>query len=139
MTTIQCRDTADGAAHLVDSRMVLSVALTDSRLPRVLRFIEENLKNPNLGIGMLQSAFHVSRPTLHRMFRAAGGASRYIRERRLLVAHQYIHNNPDSSITFLLYDLGFASDRQFQRAFHAYFGMSAAQWRQCCRPRRIGH
>lgn len=102
-------------------------------MPRILRHIEQHIEDPELGAVGLQRLFGVSRPTLYRMFQPIGGISRYIRERRLQAAHLRLRREPDSSITFLLYDLGFESERQFQRAFHAYFGMSPAQWRERCR------
>ncbi|NYZ64279.1 helix-turn-helix domain-containing protein [Luteimonas deserti] len=101
----------------------------DPRVARILRCIDDRLEDPGLGCTLLQAAFHVSRPTLYRMFQPLGGVSRYIRERRLLAARRRLRDEPDRSITWLLYDLGFESERQFQRAFHARFGMSPAQWR----------
>ncbi|SBV50267.1 transcriptional regulator [Xanthomonas bromi] len=53
---------------------------------------------------------------------------------------------PDCSLTWLLYEMGFASERQFQRAFQQRFGMPPMQWRRQCRakphaptPRRGQH
>ena len=106
---------------------------THPRLPRILRCIDEELCDPALGIDTLQRRFFVSRPTLYRMFRPLGGVARYIRERRLLLAHRRLRDEPESTITFLLYDLGFESERQFQRAFQGCFGMSPTRWRQLCR------
>lgn len=103
------------------------------RLAGILRCIEDELCDPALGIDALLRRFFVSRPTLYRMFHPLGGVARYIRERRLLRAHARLRADPDCTITFLLYDLGFESERQFQRAFQARFGMSPAQWRQTCR------
>ena len=105
------------------------------RLAGILRCIEDELCDPALGIDALLRRFFVSRPTLYRMFHPLGGVARYIRERRLLRAHARLRADPDGTITFLLYDLGFESERQFQRAFQARFGMSPAQWRQACRAR----
>lgn len=140
MTSIQLTNTnrfaiRTGATGVVAQRPYPETRV-DPRLTRVLRFIEDHLEDPALGADMLQSVSHVSRPTLYRMFRALGGVSRYIRERRLLAAHLRLRHDPGASITFLLYDLGFESERQFQRAFHAYFGMSPAQWRERCRARQ---
>jgi AraC-like DNA-binding protein len=103
------------------------------RLPRILRCIEEELCDPALGTDALQRRFFVSRPTLYRMFRPLGGVARYIRERRLLLAYGRLRDDTDCTITFLLYDLGFESERQFQRAFQGRFGMSPTRWRQLCR------
>ncbi|WP_082190209.1 AraC family transcriptional regulator [Frateuria defendens] len=38
--------------------------------------------------------------------------------------------------TWRLYEFGFASERQFQRAFRARYGISPAQWRRQCRHAR---
>ncbi len=81
----------------------------------------------------LQTAFNLSRPTLYRMFQPLGGVSHHIRHRRVLVAHQHLRHDPDCSITWLLYEAGFTSERQFQRAFRATFGLSPVEWRDHCR------
>ena len=106
------------------------------RLNRILDCIEAQLCDPALGIDFLLQRFHVSRPTLYRMFRPLGGVARYIRERRLHAAGARLREAPHCTITFLLYDLGFESERQFQRAFQTHFGMSPARWRDLC---RAGH
>ena|SRR5690606_22595897 len=103
------------------------------RLPGILRCIEDELCDPALGTDTLVRRFHVSRPTLYRMFHPLGGVARYIRERRLLLAHRRLRDDPECTITFLLYDLGFESERQFQRAFQGRFGMSPTSWRNACR------
>ncbi|MCD9027852.1 AraC family transcriptional regulator [Luteimonas sp. BDR2-5] len=103
------------------------------RVTRILRCIEEHLEDPALDCDFLQRLFFVSRPTLYRMFQPLGGVSRYIRERRLVAARRRLREEPHHSITWLLYDLGFESERQFQRAFQARFGMSPASWRARCR------
>jgi AraC-like DNA-binding protein len=105
----------------------------DPRMARILRCIEAHLDDPALGCDLLQKTFFVSRPTLYRMFQPLGGVSRYIRERRLMAARRRLRDEPQHSITWLLYDLGFESERQFQRAFNARFGMSPMQWRGQCR------
>lgn len=105
----------------------------DPRVARILRCIEAQLDDPSLGCELLQKTFFVSRPTLYRMFQPLGGVSRYIRERRLLAARRRLRDEPQHSITWLLYDLGFESERQFQRAFNARFGMSPTHWRGLCK------
>lgn len=105
----------------------------DPRFGEVLSYIEAHIDDPDLGVDRLQSAFGVSRPTLYRMFRRMGGVARFIRQRRLAAAHQYLRRRPDLSITWLLYELGFASERQFQRAFQSEFGLSPSEWRERCK------
>jgi AraC-like DNA-binding protein len=100
---------------------------------RICAHIEANLGDESLGIASLIDAFGVSRSTLCRLFGSEGGVGSYIRRRRLERARSYLMSDPACSITWLLYELGFASERQFQRAFHARYGISPAQWRKCCR------
>ena len=103
-------------------------------LHRCIRtYIDANLGDESLGIASLIRAFGVSRSTLCRLFGDDGGVSRYIRQRRLEYAYKHLMDDPGCSITWLLYELGFASERQFQRAFHAMYGTSPAQWRKHCR------
>ncbi|MBN6149165.1 helix-turn-helix transcriptional regulator [Xanthomonas sp. AmX2] len=99
----------------------------------LLAYIEENIGEPELGTESLLAAFHLSRATLYRLFQSRGGVASYIREQRLRTAHRYLQLHPECSLTWLLYEMGFASERQFQRAFQARFGMSPAHWRKACR------
>lgn len=100
---------------------------------RMFSYIEHNLCEPDLDGETLQTAFHVSRATLYRLFQDLGGVAHYIRERRLCWAYDYLRQHPDCSITWLLYEAGFGSERQFQRAFQARFDMSPTCWRRLCR------
>jgi AraC-like DNA-binding protein len=104
---------------------------------RIRDYIDANLGDETLGIASLIRAFGVSRSTLCRLFGDEGGVSRYIRQRRLGYAYKHLMDEPRCSITWLLYELGFASERQFQRAFHATYGISPAQWRKRCRGTRV--
>lgn len=109
------------------------------RLLGILDYIDAHLGECELDERMIRDAFGLSRPTLYRLFQALGGVARYIRERRLWLAHRHLQRHPDCSLTWLLYEVGFASERQFQRAFQARFGMSPAGWRHACRqPRPAG-
>ncbi|MCD0278637.1 AraC family transcriptional regulator [Xanthomonas melonis] len=83
----------------------------------------------------MQQAFALSRASLYRLFQSRGGVASYIREQRLCTAHRYLQAYPDCSLTWLLYEMGFASERQFQRAFQQRFGMPPMQWRRQCRAR----
>jgi len=105
----------------------------DPRLGEVVSYIQQHLDDPELGVDHLQSAFCVSRATLYRMFGEIGGVARFIRRQRLVAARQSLRRRPDLGITWLLYELGFGSERQFQRAFHAEFGVSPSEWRERCK------
>lgn len=106
------------------------------RLADVVLYINTHLGDPDLGVDHLQSAFCVSRSTLYRMFDGLGGIARFIRKQRLAAARQYLHRNPGLGITQVLYEHGFGSERQFQRAFQAEFGVTPSEWREHCKASR---
>jgi len=110
----------------------------DPRLLRIVDYIDAHLGDCELGEQMICDAFAMSRSTVYRLFQAHGGVARYIRECRAWLAHRHLAREPGCRLTWLLYEVGFASERQFQRAFLAQFGMSPADWRQACRQRARG-
>ncbi|MBV6811278.1 helix-turn-helix domain-containing protein [Xanthomonas campestris pv. pennamericanum] len=99
----------------------------------LLAYIEQHIGEAELGTESLQHAFALSRASLYRLFQSRGGVASYIREQRLSTAHRYLQAYPDCSLTWLLYEMGFASERQFQRTFQQRFGMPPMQWRRQCR------
>lgn len=99
----------------------------------LLAYIEQHIGEAELGTDSLQQAFALSRASLYRLFQSRGGVASYIREQRLRTAQRYLQAYPECSLTWLLYEMGFASERQFQRAFQQRFGMPPIQWRRQCR------
>ncbi len=108
------------------------------RLLRILDYIDDHLGESEMGEEMICEAFGMSRSTVYRLFQAHGGVARYIRGCRAWLAHHHLVRDPDCRLTWLLHEVGFASERQFQRAFLAQFGMSPADWRLACRQRARG-
>lgn len=98
----------------------------------VLASIEQRISQAELGSESLQQAFAVSRASLYRLFQSRPGVASYIRQQRLSTAHRYLQAYPDCRLTWLLYAMGFASERQVQRAFQQRFGMPPMQWRHQC-------
>ena len=128
------------AMHSPSPPLTASPAATNStaasrqlQIQRLLSFVDQHIRDPDLCSEHLQARFHMSRASLYRLFQSRGGIANYIRDRRLQLAHTQLRLHPASSITWLLYDLGFGSERQFQRAFQNKFGQSPTQWRARCR------
>lgn len=90
----------------------------------ILGYIDANLDNAELNPAMIGQAFHISRTWLYRIFAGNGGIKRCIREKRLDAAFRDLCNNPQQRIIDIAYHRGFSSERQFQRAFLARFGMT---------------
>lgn len=110
----------------------LPATADDPALMEILDYIDTHLGECELGEQSIRHRFKLSRATLYRRFQTLGGVANYIRERRLQLAYRHLTHNPACSLTWLLYEIGFASERQFQRSFMARFGMSAANWRRNC-------
>lgn len=126
---------ATAGSRVMLARPGCTLPADEAGLSEILDFIDVHLGECELDERMIRGAFRLSRPTLYRLFQALGGVARYIRERRLRLAYRHLQRDPACSLTWLLYEVGFASERQFQRAFQARFGMSPAHWRQTCRRR----
>lgn len=104
-----------------------------SLMSDLLAYIEQHIGEAELGTESLQQAFGLSRASLYRLFQSRGGVASYIREQRLCAAYRYLQAYPECGLTWLLYEMGFASERQFQRCFQQRFGMPPMQWRRQCR------
>lgn len=83
----------------------------------LLAYIEQHIGEAELGTESLQQAFALSRASLYRLFQSRGGVARYIREQRLCTAHRYLQAYPECSLTWLLYEMGFASNGSFNAVF----------------------
>lgn len=90
----------------------------------ILGYIDANLENAELTPDAIARAFHVSRTWLYQLFAGTGGIKRCIREKRLDAAFHDLCNDPQQRIIDVAFHRGFSSERQFQRAFHARFGMA---------------
>lgn len=104
----------------------------DVLLHEIIDYIDHRLGEYDLGERMIRNAFNLSRATLYRRFQPLGGIASFIRDKRLQLAHMHLRGNPTCSLTWLLYEVGFSSERQFQRSFQARYGMSPANWRRSC-------
>jgi AraC-like DNA-binding protein len=114
----------------VENRMDHGTSDRDALYQRIHAYIEQNLGDETLGVASLRRMFRLSRATLYVLFENEGGVVRHIRKCRLQAACHYLQQHPECSLTWLLYELGFTNERQFQRAFHACFGVSPTHWRR---------
>jgi AraC-like DNA-binding protein len=89
----------------------------------VMRHIDENLDDTNLRPASLCEKFNVSRTWMYETFSSYGGITRYIRDKRLDAAFRDLCEGSWQRIIDIAYRRGFPSERQFQRAFLARFGV----------------
>ncbi len=107
------------------------LSIADRKLvERIDDYILIHLASSQLNGEMLQRRFSLSRRALYRLFEHRHGVARHIRVCRLDTAHELVKLFDGHSITRILFDLGFTSERQFQRAFQGRFGLSPQELRR---------
>jgi AraC family transcriptional regulator len=102
----------------------------EGRYRRIAFYIDANLDDGSLSLRGIATRFGLSRSRLQHLFRAEGGVVTHIRRSRTLAASSRLRQDPSLHLTFLLHDMGFSNERQFQRAFHEHLGMSPSRWRR---------
>ncbi|MGU7781130.1 helix-turn-helix domain-containing protein [Burkholderia sp. PU8-34] len=105
----------------------LGVVLRD----RILAYIDEHLRDVELGPQKLMTRFRISRAHLYRAFEKDGGIALLIREKRLDLAYRMLSapsfHASGESIKRLSLECGFTSPNNFSRAFRERFGTTPGQ------------
>lgn len=98
---------------------------------RVMRFIRENIANPDLSPELLCSHFGLSRAVLYRAFKPLGGVASFIRDLRLRKAYLALRQPGGSTpLGVIAETFGFSSVATFRDAFRHKFGFGPAEARQ---------
>lgn len=104
---------------------------------RIKLFIEEHLADTGLDVEAIALALGCSVRSLHNAFELEDCSVRqYIWERRLAVVRGELERGIAGcpSITETAFAWGFTSAAHFSRAFRAFYGVSAREWRAGLRP-----
>lgn len=102
----------------------------DALLGKIRAYIQERLDQDWLTPAAIQAAFHLSRPTLYRLFETEGGLMEYIRNCRLRDAAADMIDAPGCTIADIAYGAGFNSASDFCRAFRRAYGMTPQHFRR---------
>ncbi len=102
----------------------ITIVTADERfLKKCLKAIEENISNPDFGVEELSAAVGVSKAQLYRKISSITGQSsvQFIRSIRLKRAAQLLLQD-DSSVSDIMYMVGFNSQSYFSKIFKEEFG-----------------
>jgi AraC-like DNA-binding protein len=104
------------------------VDIRTARRAAMRRYIEAHLGDPELGIDRRCGAFGAARATIYRDFACAGGVERYIVQRRLARAFEFLshHRGARGVVRAVAERYGFSSTSHFSHAFTQRFGMRPA-------------
>lgn len=115
-----------------DQRSEVS-AIVRSRQAEVVRYIEDNLRDPNLTPANVAAGLRISSRYLRTVFARTGEkVSNYIIRRRLEECAKQIRNPnwAGHTLTEIAFAWGFNSPAHFTRTFHEHFGMAPRDYRR---------
>src|SRR5690606_18108494 len=101
-----------------------TTSLDKEFITKVLKYIHDNISNPDLNVENLADELFLSRSQLYRKIKALTGqtANEFLRKVRLEKAKQMIESR-DNSISEVSYNVGFSSPSYFSKCFKSHFGI----------------
>jgi len=114
--------------------MTEHLSMDDVFIKKLTEIVLANLNNENFSVEKLAREAGMSRMSVHRRVKSIKNQdiSYFIREIRLLLAKEMIHNN-EGTIAEIAFKVGFRSATYFNKCFHEYFGFPPGE------ARRSGH
>jgi AraC-like DNA-binding protein len=132
-----CETLADATVAVLRSCLQVMPLKTEPPRPwvdrlrhHIVAYIEDHLTEANLDADRIRHTFQISRAHLYRLFPEYGGIQRHICSRRLDLALRMLREQPYLRISWVAKCSGFASERQFQRAFLKRFEMTPSEMRR---------
>jgi AraC-like DNA-binding protein len=112
-----------------------SAPLRVTLLPQVRRYIERNLRDPELTPSRIADANAISLRTLHAMFASTGeSVSDYVRRHRLERSREALLSQPDAAVIDIAGQWGYKNASHFARAFKAEYGFPPHELRALATP-----
>ena len=98
-------------------------------LLKIIKYIEQNISNPDFSVEKLSSEMAMSRMNLHRKLDAAIGktASELIREIRMKKAGQLLASG-SYRISEVMFEVGISSNHYFNKYFKEMYGVTAKEY-----------
>lgn len=112
--------------HKLTEPASLVIDPTDQQfLQKALKFVEENMADPNFNVEMLCNKMCLSQSQLYRKIKNLAGVtvSVFIKEVRLKRAAQLI-SQKTASISAIAYEVGFNDPKYFTKCFKEHFGVT---------------
>ena len=103
---------------------------SDPTLERIMKFVEENISNADIGVGDMAAAAAVSRSGLQRKLKQTMGITPLdlLREARIKHACQLLQHS-DNTVAETAFACGFTDPKYFSRCFKQTTGMSHTEYK----------
>lgn len=106
------------------------VPIAAAQFDRVRRFINKNLKSPDLTPETICASLGISRRQLYYLFERHGGVASFIRNRRLSGCYNALTRSTDRKlISSVASEYGFTNLPSFYRQFYARYGFNPSDAR----------
>lgn len=98
---------------------------------QIMDFVEANMSNPDINIGDMAEAVHISRSGLNRKMKSALGMTPLdlLREARIKRACQLLESG-ELNVSEVAYHCGFADPKYFSRCFKQTMGVSPTEYKR---------
>ena len=118
------------AVSAVPAVSAVSEVSADPTLHRIMKFVEENISNADIGVGDMASAAAVSRSGLQRKLKQAMGITPLdlLREARIKHACQLLRQT-DKTVSEVAFASGFTDPKYFSRCFKQSTGVSPTDYK----------
>lgn len=105
---------------------------SDTIIPEVEKFLQDNYSDPSMCLSKLSEVFHISESYLSHLFKEKTGQnfSVYLENLRLLEAQRRLQQDKNCSLQTLYLDLGYNNATSFRRAFKKRFAVTPSAMRE---------
>ena len=109
----------------------MSSQINDKTTEKILKFVTENMSNPDLKIDDIANAMGMSRSVLYGRIKTAVGMTPidFVRHIRIMKATELLQNT-DDTMTNIAYNVGFSDPKYFSKVFKKEMGIIPSEYRE---------
>ena len=109
----------------------MSSQINDKTTAKIMKFVVENMSNPELKIDDIANAMGMSRSVLYGRIKSAVGMTPidFVRHIRIMKATEMLQNT-DDTMTNIAYNVGFTDPKYFSKVFKKEMGIIPSEYRE---------
>ena len=114
-----------------EERSILNITIKDKTTEKILRFITENMANPDLKIDDIAQAMGMSRSVLYGKIKTAVGMTPidFVRHIRIMRATELLRQT-DDTLANIAFTVGFSDPKYFSKVFKKEMGIIPSEFRE---------